>query len=618
MDATSLILQAMAFKPDAIDFNTPKEGGIPLYAAAEQQDSAVRSTSPRRPRITTTSLPKAIGPYWSQGGRVFIQLELEPLDKHGGDIDNWHAVLDKYGKPSDQRNTFSQAGYLAALAATNALLKLDPAKIDRASVAEAFRNIKALKTDVSCSPWYFGPGDEHNAIHAGSVAEIKDGALRDAQVVLSGLRSRLGGHPEDGERASSGGLNRRELNSKSEVMPDLSPFVIAGLSTGAVYVLAGVGLVVLYRASGVLNLAQGALGALERHDGLADCGFGGPQWIGWIAAVAASTALALFYGRLIAPRLATAIRSCVRWRRSALRLSFSAFASSSGASGRAVCGCRRITCSFALSGRAGHRHAGASPSARLGRRRWHDPVPENEPAWACRCGRSPTIATSAALVGVPVLRVDAWAWVISGVISGVSGIFLANMVRLQVIPLTYMVIPAVAAAILGRLTSLYGRRDRRAGDRRTRSRGVAVSGDFALIAPPRPSLSPGGAALVPARRPDAEPDGPVPVVCDQPSAAELGIGRKFALASCLAIIVAVAVPYLASAYWLKTFTWRHHHCAVQPQRRGAVRPTRHGVALPVCLFGVGGWVALRLYHGFHIAIRNRSCWRAASRRRYSA
>ena len=26
-----------------------------------------------------------------------------------------------------------------------------------------------------CSPWYFGPGDEHNAIHAGSVAVIKDG-----------------------------------------------------------------------------------------------------------------------------------------------------------------------------------------------------------------------------------------------------------------------------------------------------------------------------------------------------------------------------------------------------------------------------------------------------------
>jgi branched-chain amino acid transport system substrate-binding protein len=84
-------------------------------------------------------------------------------------------VLNKYGKPTDQRNTFSQAGYLAAAAATDAMLKLDPAKIDRAAVAEALRNIKSFKTDVSCSPWYYGPGDEHNAVHAGSVAEIKDG-----------------------------------------------------------------------------------------------------------------------------------------------------------------------------------------------------------------------------------------------------------------------------------------------------------------------------------------------------------------------------------------------------------------------------------------------------------
>ena len=177
LDATSLILQAMAFQPDAIDFNTPKEAGIPLYAAAEQQDlgGKVYITAPTS--HYDASVPKAIGPYWSKGGRVFIQLELEPLDKHGGDVDNWHAVLDKYGKPSDQRNTFSQAGYLAALAATNALLKLDPAKIDRAAVAEAFRNIKGLKTDVSCSPWYFGPGEEHNAVHAGSVAEIKDGVF---------------------------------------------------------------------------------------------------------------------------------------------------------------------------------------------------------------------------------------------------------------------------------------------------------------------------------------------------------------------------------------------------------------------------------------------------------
>jgi branched-chain amino acid transport system substrate-binding protein len=174
MDGTSVILEAMAFKPDAIDFNTPKEVGMPLYAAAEQQDLGGKVYIIAPTSHYDASVPKAIGPYWTKGGRVFVQLELEPLDKKGGDIDNWHAILNKYGKPTDQRNTFSQAGYLAAVAATDALLKLDPAKIDRASVTEAFRNIKNVKTDVSCNPWYYGPGDEHNAIHAGSVAEIKD------------------------------------------------------------------------------------------------------------------------------------------------------------------------------------------------------------------------------------------------------------------------------------------------------------------------------------------------------------------------------------------------------------------------------------------------------------
>ena len=59
-------------------------------------------------------------------------------------------------------------------------------------------------------------------------------------------------------------------------MPDLLPFLISGLGVGAVYAMSGVGLVVLYRSSGVLNFAFGALGAvaayvawsaLDRHAG---------------------------------------------------------------------------------------------------------------------------------------------------------------------------------------------------------------------------------------------------------------------------------------------------------------------------------------------------------------
>lgn len=45
-------------------------------------------------------------------------------------------------------------------------------------------------------------------------------------------------------------------------METLLPFLVVGISVGAVYALSGVGLVVLYRASGVVNFAYGALGGL--------------------------------------------------------------------------------------------------------------------------------------------------------------------------------------------------------------------------------------------------------------------------------------------------------------------------------------------------------------------
>ena len=45
-------------------------------------------------------------------------------------------------------------------------------------------------------------------------------------------------------------------------IPDLKPFIVLGLALGGVFAMSGVGLVVLYRATGVLNLAYGAIGAV--------------------------------------------------------------------------------------------------------------------------------------------------------------------------------------------------------------------------------------------------------------------------------------------------------------------------------------------------------------------
>jgi branched-chain amino acid transport system permease protein len=59
-----------------------------------------------------------------------------------------------------------------------------------------------------------------------------------------------------------------------------------------------------------------------------------------------------------------------------------------------------------------------------------------------------------ALLGIRVLQVDTVAWVLSGAFAGVCGLLLANIVRLQATLLTFLVIPAFAAAIIGRLESL--------------------------------------------------------------------------------------------------------------------------------------------------------------------
>ena len=60
-----------------------------------------------------------------------------------------------------------------------------------------------------------------------------------------------------------------------------------------------------------------------------------------------------------------------------------------------------------------------------------------------------------AMLGVPVRRVEAAAWFGSGLICGTSGLLLANLVGLDIAGLTFLVIPALAAALIGQLRSLW-------------------------------------------------------------------------------------------------------------------------------------------------------------------
>lgn len=233
----------------------------------------------------------------------------------------------------------------------------------------------------------------------------------------------------------------------------MTPFVISGLGVGAVYALSGVGLVVLYRASGVLNFAFGAIGALAAYIAWSVLAHDGAPLLAWASAVGSAMVLSLAYGRLLAPRLA--------WRDRTVR--------SLGTLGLAL-----VLMGFT------EWFWGEQPRRLL--------LPTDGHAFEFAEVRLPYIRVLAlalaaamvggvglllartrmglkmralandralsALLGVRVLQVDTVAWVLSGAFAGVCGLLLANMVRLQATYLTFLVIPAFAAAMLGRLQSL--------------------------------------------------------------------------------------------------------------------------------------------------------------------
>ena len=175
-DATSTMLQAASKKPDAIVLNLPKGIMVPMLAAAEQQGLAKKIRFGSSTPAYNFDVPKTIGPAWSNN--FDIHLEFMPVESAGADNLNWKATMDAFGAKTDPRDSFAQAGYLAARMTTQALLKLDPKKIDRASVSTALRNIKGFKSDILCRPFYVGTGARHNANSSGPIAQVSGAGFK--------------------------------------------------------------------------------------------------------------------------------------------------------------------------------------------------------------------------------------------------------------------------------------------------------------------------------------------------------------------------------------------------------------------------------------------------------
>jgi branched-chain amino acid transport system permease protein len=232
------------------------------------------------------------------------------------------------------------------------------------------------------------------------------------------------------------------------------PFLISGLGIGAVYALSGVGLVVLFRATGVLNFAFGAVGALGAHVAWQMLEWRLPLAVAILAAVVVSALVSFLYGRFLAPLLSrrdTVVRAVgtlalalvliavmgVIWGELPRRLQFPTdqmFLTLFGV---------RLTYTRILALLLAVLMVGAI-TALLSR---------------TRLGLDMRALANdrdlSAILGVRIRHTETAAWVITGVFAGLAGLLLGDLVRLQGTFLTFLVIPAIAAAILGQLRSLW-------------------------------------------------------------------------------------------------------------------------------------------------------------------
>jgi branched-chain amino acid transport system permease protein len=240
---------------------------------------------------------------------------------------------------------------------------------------------------------------------------------------------------------------------------NFKPFIVTGLALGAVYSLSGVGIVVLYRATGVLNLAfgaTGALGALISWQLVNTTGT--PDWLAYLACVGVGGAATFLYGIAFGPLLAgrdALVKATGTLGFALILIGVMYWAWPAGTFARSLIlpttnwgydigflnariNWTQITAmSFAVTVTVGTalflRLSGLGTAMR-----------------SLANDREIT-----ATLGVPVRRVEAAAWLGSGLLAGAAGLLLSNLVGLDAGTLTFLVISGLAAALIARLRSLW-------------------------------------------------------------------------------------------------------------------------------------------------------------------
>ncbi|MGZ8715855.1 MAG: branched-chain amino acid ABC transporter permease [Gaiellaceae bacterium] len=235
---------------------------------------------------------------------------------------------------------------------------------------------------------------------------------------------------------------------------NFKPFIVTGLSLGGVYALSGTGIVVLYRATGVLNLAFGAVGAMGALISWALINHTGtPTVLAYVVCILFAAVVTLAYGVIFGPLLS---------RRDPL-----------------VKAVGTLGLALILLGLMDWFWPPKSRSMFLQTSNWYYQLGLVRVTWTQIIGvlagvlvagvtgvflRYTNLGTAmralandreiSATLGVPVRKVEAMAWLGSGLLSGAAGLLLSDLVALDAVTLTFLVISSLAAALIARLRSL--------------------------------------------------------------------------------------------------------------------------------------------------------------------
>ena len=237
----------------------------------------------------------------------------------------------------------------------------------------------------------------------------------------------------------------------------LPGLTVIGIVLGGIYALAAIGLVLIYRVSGVLNFAHGAVAMFSTFIAYqVSVQSGLPGWLGLIAAVAAGIAMGFIIERFTMRPLAgkpvlTKVVITIGWL--IVLQAAAALIWKANAYHRAV----------KLVSKSGFRLTGTSVVV------GYDQLTTVLVALGLALATAAVLKyttlgasmravaddpEAARLWGISVNRVTAASWMVGSAMAAIAGVLITPLINFDTFSLTLVVIDAFVAALIGRLTSL--------------------------------------------------------------------------------------------------------------------------------------------------------------------